>query len=231
MKFFKFKKPTTKWLLLAGATILVIIGTVIAISSCSRTSYFQLVLDNLSETRLYMKQGETDGYRVQFYAGMREDPYMVNGISEKKVAFGIVNLEPHGKIDAEEIEGVLKIGEEPLPVTLERNPHGTNFACDIEKLPPVEKNLVLTLTIGSSTQVFNLTNVMPAEAINWERALEIATDELLPQIKRADKFECYVKIVNCPVKSGCSYWYVRFVPEKGDNFFVVIDAAGKIVNQ
>ena len=220
----------TKWLLLLATVMIIIVGTVVGVSSCSRTSQFQLALDNLSEARLFMKHAELEGFNAQFFAGMREDPYIVNGISERKVPFGIINLEARETIEADEIEGSLKIGEELLSITLDRNPHGANFGTDIEFLPPVEKDLILTLTIGETTHVFNFTNVMPPDAISWERALEIAVDHLAPQIRRAGKFECYVKIITCPVKSGCSYWYVRFVPEKGENFFVVIDATGRIVN-
>jgi hypothetical protein len=231
MKFFKFKKPVTKWLLLLGAAVLIVVGVVIGVSSCSRASYFQIALDNLSETRLYMKQAENEKYRVQFYAGMREEPYAVNGISEKKVAFGVVNLESRGKlISEEEIQGTLFIGEEEIPVRLERNPHGTNFAYDIEKLIDADKPLALTLFIGETAQEFTLENAMPEDAINWERALEIATDEARTQIKDAGRFECFVKIVESPVKDAGSFWYIRFVPEKGNNFFVVIDPTGKVVN-
>jgi len=224
------KKSMTKWLLLAGAAVLVVVGAVIGVSSCSRSSYFQLALDNLSETRMYMKHGETNCCKVQFFAGMREEPYLVNGVSEKKVAFGIINFESRTKrIDAEEIQGTLKIGEEVLPVTLERNPHGANFAADIERLVDAAQELVLTLTLGEGTEVFNLANAMAETAISWECALEIAVDEMQPQIRKAGKFECYVKIVESPVKGGGSFWYVRFVPEKGDNFFVVIDATGRVI--
>ena len=224
------RKPTTKWLLLCFTAVLIIVGAVIGISSCSRQSYFQLSLDNLSETRLFMKRAETTNFRVQFFVGLREEPYAVNGVSEKKVAFGIVNLEPRGRvIDAEEIQGTLQIGEEQLPIVLERNPHGTNFACDIEKLVEADKDASLTITIDETTEEFQLTHSMPDDAITWERALEIATDHHIDSIRRAGKFECYVKIVESPVAGGGSYWYVRFVPEKGDNFFCVIDAQGNLV--
>jgi len=230
MMFSKFKKPTTKWMLLVSVVILIAFGAFIGISSCSRSSYFQLALDNLSETRMYMKHGEAECCSAQFFAGMREEPYLVNGVSEKKVAFGIINLEPGKKIDGNELTGTLAIGEEILPVTLERNPHGANFATDIERLVDATQELVLTLVIGGSTHVFNLANAMPETAINWERALEIAVDQMQPQIRKAGKFECYVKIVESPVKGGGSFWYVRFVPEKGDNFFVVIDNTGRVIN-
>jgi len=229
MKTNMFKKPTTKWLLLAGAAILIIVGLVIGVSSCSRSSYFQLALDNLSETRMFMKQDTDECCRVQFFAGMREEPYIVNGVSERKVAFGIINLDPGKKIEGDEITGTLQIGEETIPVTLERNPHGANFAMDIERLVEAEKEMILTLAINGETKVFSLANVMPQDAVNWERALEIAVDEMQPNIRKAGKFECYVKIVESPVKGGGSFWYVRFVPQKGDNFFVVIDSTGRVI--
>ena len=224
------KKSMLKWFLLVGVAILVIVGSVIGISSCSRSSYFQLALGNLSETRMYMKHGEADCCKVQFFAGMREEPYIVNGISEKKLAFGIINLDPGKRLVGDEITGTLQIDEETIPVTLERNPHGGNFAMDIERLVDVTQDLILTLPIGEEIKVFNLVNTMPEEAINWERALEIAVDTMQAQIRKAGKFECYVKIVESPVKGGGSFWYVRFVPEKGDNFFVVIDATGRVIN-
>jgi hypothetical protein len=177
-----------------------------------------------------MKHGEADCCKVQFFAGMREEPYIVNGISEKKLAFGIINLDPGKRLVGDEITGTLQIDEETIPVTLERNPHGGNFAMDIERLVDVTQNLILTLPIGEEIKVFNLVNTMPEEAINWERALEIAVDTMQAQIRKAGKFECYVKIVESPVKGGGSFWYVRFVPEKGDNFFVVIDATGRVIS-
>lgn len=231
MKFFKFKKKTTTWLLLTFAAVLVIIGTIIGVSSCSRAGFYQLALDNLSETRLYMKQAETTRYRVQFYTGMREDPYLVNGVSEKKVAFGIISVEIRGKVlGLDEISGTLAIGEEEIPVVLDRNPHGTNFACDIEKLVPADAELTLKFIIDEFQEEFTLTQMMPPDAIGWETALEIAVDSAQAQIKRAGKFECYVKIAESPVKDAGSFWYIRFVPEKGDNFFVVIDPTGKVIN-
>jgi len=223
------KKSMTKLFLLVGAAILVIVGAIIGISSCSRRSFLQLALENLSETRMYMKHGEADCCRVQFFAGMREEPYIVNGVSEKKVAFGIINLDPGKKIVGNEIIGTLAIGEETMPVTLEKNPHGANFAMDIERLVEAAQTLVLTLAVNGEAKTFNLVNAMPDTAITWERALEIAVDEMQPEIRKMGKFECYVKIVESPVKGGGSFWYVRFVPVQGDNFFVVIDATGRVI--
>ena len=224
-------------MLFGFAASLIIVFLIVGISSCSRSSYYQLALDNLSEARFYMKQDESDSLKVQFYSGMREDPYATNGISEKTTAFGIINVDPKNKIldGLIEIEGTLKIGDELLPVKLEKNPYARNFGCDIAKLVDASKTMSLTLIIDNSTTVpdtivFNLVNCMPENAISWEDAMKIATDHLANKIKKAGKFECYVKIISDLVKNTGSYWYIQFATQKGDTFFCVIDSSGKVIN-
>ena len=231
------KKPYKRILLIGFVAVLTTTFLVVGISSCSRASYYQLALDNLSEARFYMKQDESDSLKVQFYSGMREEPYSTNGISEKTTAFGIINVDPKTKIldGLIEIDGTLKIGDELLAVKLEKNPYAKNFGCDIAKLVDVDKPLSLTLTIDNGTSipdtiVFNLVNCMPEDAISWEDALKIATDHHTSEIKKAGKFECYVKIISDLVKNTGSYWYIQFATQKGSTFFCVIDSSGKVIS-
>ena len=214
------------------AVVLVVAFLVIGISSCSRASYYQLALDNLSEARFYMKQDESETLKVQFYSGMREEPYAINGVAEKTTAFGIINVDPKNKIldGLTTLEGTLKVGDELIPVTLEKNPYDKNFGCDVAKLVDASKSMSLTLTVGTNTIVFNLENCMPTEAISWESALKIAVDNLTPKIKKAGKFECYVKIISDLVKNTGSYWYIQFTTQKGETFFCVVDSGGKVIS-
>ena len=234
MKFpkIKFKKPGKKTLFAAAAVALVIAFVVIGVSSCNRASYYQLVLDNLSEARFYLKQDESEGLKVQFYSGMREEPYQTNGISEKTTAFGLVNIEPKDKsLDGLlTLDGTLKVGEELITVKLEKNPYGRNFACDIARLVDAKSAMSLTLTTGEETIVFNLKDCMPEGAITWEEALRTATDHHTGDIKKAGKFECYVKIISDPVKGSDAYWYIQFVTQKGKTFFCVVDSGGKVIS-
>jgi len=224
-------------LLVATAAVLIAIILFVGISSCSRASYYQLALDNLSEARFYMKQDEDSNLKVQFFTGMRENPYNQDGISEKTTAFGIINVEPKDKSLSGllSVEGVLKAGDESIPVTLDKNPYGNNFACDVERL--FDKGTDLSFTLNTQTNgvtnsiVFNLQPCMADGAISWEKALEIACGNLTSKIKKAGKFECYVKIISDLVANTGSYWYVQFITQKGDTFFCVVDADGNIVNK
>ena len=179
-----------------------------------------------------MKTDESATLKAQFYTGMRENPYVVNGISEKNTAFGIVNVIPVGKTLANFIvlDGILKIGDENFPVQLQKNPYDTNFACDIERLVDVTKTLSLTLTVGDDTVVFNLKNVMPDNAISWEDALQSAVKHNTANIKRAGRFEVYVKIISDLVKNTGSYWYIQFATPKGQTFFTVVASDGRVIS-
>jgi len=224
----KFGKRT--WMM-AVATVLVIAFVIVGVSSCSGRSLYQLALDNISEARFYMKQDQNQTARVQFFSGLREDPYVRNGVSERSTPFAVINVEPFAAAfdNLTEIEATLRINDENITIKLERNQFGKNFAYDIEKLVDVNATVTLTLPIANENIVFNLINVMPEDAISWERALEIAVDHLSSEIQAMGKFECYVKIISDLVQNTGSFWFVKFLPVNGDPIFVVMDHTGKIL--
>ena len=228
---FNFKKHGLKSLIGLTASVAVIVLVVVGITSCNRISLFQLALDNVSEARFYLKQDQTDNIRVQFSSGMREEVYVRDGISGRTVPFGHVNVEPIGNVfgDAIQLNAVLRINDENLQITLERNQFGRNFGHDIGRLVDVSTTVSLALTVGTQTIVFNLTNTMTDSCISWERALEIAVEHLSGKIRNTGRFEVYVRIIADLVRGSGSYWFIQFVPQKGEPFFAVISSGGKIV--
>lgn len=228
---FNFKKHGLRSFIGLAASVAVIVLVVVGVTSCNRISLFQLALDNISESRFYLKQDQTDNIRVQFSSGMREEVYVRDGISGRTTAFGLVSVEPLTNVfgDAIELQATLRINGENLAITLERNQFGRNFGHDIERLVCVSAQVSLALTVGTQTIVFNLTNTMTDNCINWERALEIAVDHLAGKIRNAGRFEVYVRIIADLVRGSGSYWFIQFVPEKSAPFFAVISSSGEII--
>jgi len=214
-------------------SLAVIILLVIGISACNRANLFQLSLDNISESHFFMKFDESESIRVEFSSGMREENYIRDGISGNTVAFGVINVVPrnrdifHGIM---ELTGTLTIGNEQVPVTLDRNQHGGNFGHDIERLVDAGSDISFTLNLNNQTIVFNLKNAMPPESISWERALEIAVDNLQGKIKSAGNFEIYVRIISDLVADTGSYWFILFFPQNSPSFFVVLDHTGNLIS-
>ena len=130
-----------------------------------------------------------------------------------------------------ELKGTLQIGDEQLEVTLDKNPFDRNFAGDIARL--VDENLAITFTLrlDTDTIVFNMQNAMPADAITWERALEIATETLAEKLKPiGGRFEVHVRIIHNIVQGSGGHWFVQFHTVTGERFFCVIDPSGKVIS-
>ena len=216
-----------------GTAVTVAVVAVVLMFSLSfgGNSLQQKAIANISEARFFMLQGENDNLRVQFFSGVRETTYEIDGIATGTTPFALLNVEPRNisHIDDQELTGRLQIGDnEPTDVTLERNQYGRNFAVDLGKHVDGTAAVVFTLTLPNDTVVFTLTPSMPEDAINWEKALEIATDHLAPILNNAQSFETYVKIITDLQNLG-AFWFVQFATNDGDTHFVVINPAGDIV--
>ena len=193
---------------------------------------YQLALNNIAEARFFMRKGETTQMNVQFSSGMREEPYNQNGLAERNVPFALINIEPRGDGLAAytELTGVIRIGGQDTNVTIERNEFNRhNFATDLGTL--VDKNLDVVLIINLSTGdvTIPLRPAMDEEAITWERALEIAVEELDEHWGEFGRqFEVYIKIVT-DRNHQAAFWYVQFLNRSEGTLFVLMGQDGQVI--
>jgi len=228
------KQLKTRRRVFAIAGIAAVIGVfvlVVVLASGTRTLH-QVALDNLAEARFFMMQADSDNERVQFFSGLREQDYRMDGRATRAIPFALINLEPKNAthIDEQQLQGTIQVDENaPVTVTLERNQFGRNFAVDIGRNVPADATVTFTLKLDNDyTVVFDLKNVMTEDAIGWEDALKIAVDHLQEHIKDARSFETYVKIIT-DQSNIAAFWFVQFVTDAGDLFFVVIGADGSVI--
>lgn len=233
MKFKKFLNK--KFLVATGIIVLAAIVTIIGVINFKRSDTYQMALENIAEARFYLKTTGADNTigNVQLYSGIRETEFNADGIATATVPFTVLSVEPTNEKIVYNgcITTLIKVDDQaPLTVVLEKNPYGNNYASDLECALDVSANVDVTFqangeTIGNVT----LQNVMPEEAIAWETALEIACqtlgDILTPDIRMesSTKILCDNSTVNTP------YWFVSFVTEKGDRYFVVVSHDGKVI--
>jgi hypothetical protein len=209
--------------------------SVFGLTHFKKPNNYQVALGNVAEARYYMKSATVDDTaRVQLYSGTREDPYKQDGIANTNKAFTVVSVEPINEQIAKmvEIPAEVTVDNVVTPITLTKNPYGSNFAADLGKLVANTSTVSVSLKIDDATPVvFELTNVMPETAITWEKALEIATAEMNAQIDTTKGLETYVKVLCDKQTVNTPYWYVTFATEDGKTLFVIIDPTGKIVGK
>ncbi|MCL2570110.1 MAG: hypothetical protein FWE16_02795 [Firmicutes bacterium] len=229
----KIKTPRRlkkRWFVFGALGIAAIVFIIVASVSARTVGLYQLALDNISEARFFMKHAESDTLRVQFFSGIREQNYQMDGVASGTVPFGLLNIDPRdgALIDTQELTGILKVGTEEINVTLERNKFGRNFATDIGKIVEDGTPIIFTLQKETDTVVFDLKPSMAEGSINWEQALKIAVEHLADEIRAASTFEVYVKIITDRDVTS-AFWFVQFVTNDLTTHFAVINTDGSII--
>lgn len=211
-----------------------LIASMLIFVGCSFDLYKEAVA-RVSEAGMCLWETETSKFRISFTSGMREDPYLMNGIPETLRAFGLVVLEPKDESlsAVDEINATLTIGKENFNIVLERNPYEYNFGADIEKL--FNNPSSVAVAVNAFNDVYNLTlaNVAGVSGINWEKALRIGMDVLnAKSIIKNSKIRCevYVKIVCDASKiTDKHFWRVQIVTSKGDTNYCLINLLGEVI--
>lgn len=227
-----FNKKT--WLGIGIVTIALIV-TIIGVVNFKRGDTYQMALENIAEARFYLKTANAENPigNVQLYSGIRETDYQADGIATATVAFTVLSVEPtNDKIVYNGcITTLIKINEqEPITLVLEKNPYGNNYAGDLESAVDVNANVTITFQAnGETIGTVTLSSVMPDEAISWETALEIACQTLGDVINTNTRMESSTKILCDNSTVNTPYWFVSFVTEDGNRYFVVISHDGKVI--
>lgn len=237
LKRIRFRRPKItrkKAFVIVGAVAVLAAFTVIAVTTFTRSGVglYQLALNNLAEARFYMKHAQSTELNVQFFSGMREDPYQVDGRASGTVPFALLNVEPRGAnhLQDTELNGLLRIGSEEIEVELERNQFGRNFATDLRRLVEHGQTIEFILILENDYRVtFNLDTSMPEDSINWEEALRIAVGQMEGVIRAANSFEVYVKIITDQANLGSAFWYIQIVTDANEMHFVVIAPNGNVI--
>lgn len=226
---------TKKFWIASSIVVLALVITIIGLVNFKRGNTYQMALENIAEARFYLKTAGTDNPigNVQLYSGIRETDFQADGIATATVAFTVLSVEPtNDKIVYNGcITTLIKINDqEPVKLVLEKNPYGNNYAGDLENALDQNANVSVTFqangeTIGSVT----LTDVMPETAIKWETALEIACQALNGVLSTDIRMESSTKILCDNSTVNTPYWFVSFVTENGNRYFVVVSHDGKVI--
>ena len=223
-----------KFLIAMGLAVVLVIGGVFALTAAQKSNAFAKALNNVAEVRHFLKHGDSGNICIQFFSGMREEPYAQDGKAGKQVPFAIINVEAtdNSLRDFHQIEGTIKIGEEQLPILLAKNPYDRNFATDLSRLVEADKAIEVTLFITSTNHpTVILENVMDENAITWKEALAIALDHCGHKIRKSKQFEIYIKIIHDLAKDAGAFWYIQFICSNQCTHFCVIAPDGSVIGQ
>ena len=218
--------------ILLGA--LLILMTVV-FSACGADK-IDLVKANIAEVRYNVFSGENEEYTATFMSGERENPYIVNGVKEDIVEFGMLTIKYKSSDMPIVAQYTLKIDEQEFKGNLEYNKYDGTLMVDIGKI--VSDNAVIELTVTTDNGDSKCTISPKTEnlEITWASALEIAVEEFGDEIndfitKGNFNGEVYIKIITDLNSSFDDYyWYVSIVGSNGNSMGVIIDPhSGEVI--
>lgn len=232
----KLKKIFNKKFWIAASIIAVAaVVAIIGVLRFKRSDTYQMALENIAEARFYLKTTSADNAigNVQLYSGIRETEFNADGIATATVPFTVLSVEPNNdKIVYNGcITTLIKVNDqEPITLILEKNPYGNNYAADLENALDASATVSVTFQAnGETIGTVSLENVMPTEAITWETALEIACQALNGVLSTDTRMESSTKILCDSTTVNTPYWFVSFVTEDGNRYFVVVSHDGKVI--
>lgn len=214
--------------------ILTLIFVGLSFYGCDSDLY-KIVNEAVSEVRYNLYEADNEEISVKFTSGFREDPYVINGVSNSKKEFGVITV--RFLKDITNYTGlpsfVLTVNDMDFDGEFELNPFDQTYVQDIETFVLDDSTLSIKVLWNSFNFEHQLENKSNSFNINHKDALKIMIKEFKPNFKKmiknhAFQGEVYIKIVNDPsFLLDKTYWYVCAVGRSGENFSIIIDPVSK----
>jgi len=154
----KFKLPGRKFwfgkkfLISIAVIAAVAVGGAFMFTSIQQNTLYNIAASNIAEARFFMKVAKAGPYDIQLYTGVREEPFVQNGIAGRSVPFVIVNLDGNDSLkDFSQIEASLKCCNETYSIVLLQNPYNPlNFSNDIVSVlrHPIKPDTEVEITLS-----------------------------------------------------------------------------------
>ena len=198
---------------------------------CGKTTYDR-VEDNMSELTTVYYYGEGENYYASLSSGQREENYLLNGKSEKKVDFSLLSVKTSQNLSAKLIKVKVKIGEEETERELEINGLNGCYMVDLEKCVTGDE----TIEVTYNGETVALTNLSKDFAVDDKKALEIGVKELEEKIlacKSGNKLnaECYLRVLDKKANNFSDvFWCFTVINVNNESYSVIISTVdGKVL--
>ncbi len=180
--------------------------------------------ENLSEHTCVYYYAEGEGYYATLSSGEREDEYLLNGKSEKKVDFALLAIKPSVGTSEKIIKANVAINGESKLYELELNDLNFTYMVDLEQRLSGDESI----SVEYAGQTLEMQNLSKDFAIDDVKAIEIACNELsdkIDGIRRGNNLnaECYLRVLDKKANNFDNmFWCFTVVTTDKQTFSVII---------
>ena len=203
---------------------LFVLAVVFTCTACAKGN-IEKYSGSIAELRERLYAADGDGFKVRAIAGVRENPYEIDGVVGEKREFTVITVTPEVYRPDISYRYRVTLGEQSFEGDMLPHPFAQSVSADIPAA--AREDFTFTL-IGDGERSFEMVDPVAGGVISSEKAFTIALSKLKPELKRFRekgklKAEIYVRLVENPIDgSGGYYWYVSFVGSGRDTVAVLL---------
>ena len=203
---------------------LFVLAVTFSLTACGKGN-IEKYSKSIAELRERLYAADDVDYKVRAIAGVRENPYEIDGVVAEKREFTVITVTPAVYRPDISYRYRVTIGDQTFEGDMLPHPFAQSVSADIPAA--AREDFTFTL-IGSGERSFDMVDSVAGSVISSEKAFTIALNKLKPELKRFREkgklnAEIYVRLVENPIDgSGGYYWYVSFVGSGRDTVAVLL---------
>ncbi len=199
----------------------------VCVCACACKSPIEKWESSLSEVRDEVMTASGEGLSAVLMSGVREDPFVIDGVSGKKVDFTVITVTPISAEEDATFSYTLFADGKKYSGELNKHPFKGTWSAEIA-VRTVD-SATLTIAGESSAQTLELKSVKSDDMIGVADVLEITEVRLKKQIKELGgssklRAEIYVRLLSNPISADEGYyWYVGVAVDDSTVYALLID--------
>lgn len=176
---------------------------------------FRECIEAITEIENFKYQYKSEDFYATFTGGLREEPYILDGIVNKNVEFGLIKIKFLEYQEIENISAILTINYNDYYLDLEQNPFDFSYMADLGISSQKDDTIFIKLFYNEVEIEFQLVDIISNLKITNYEALKIFVDKYEYFI---EKFKVYEKLNIefhiCLLENSNitreKFWYVAF---------------------
>lgn len=211
-----------------------LVGMIFVLSGCN-ANVEGVLCNNVSEYCEDYFVGETQDYNVELFDGEREEPYYLDGVSERRQRYCLLVVTPKDGVECQEdVEFCVERNADTIEGGLNVSPFEDTMSAEVDIDIASEDNIFVYIKLESSTQVCKMQCMSSEFQLTWQEVLTTTYQNLSSEINALldthGNVECYLQVINKEGARGLYYWCITLIFDNGDKYTCIVDTvSGKIL--
>ena len=207
--------------------IVLVVCMVFVLGGCNQ-SMIKVLNSNISEYCEDYYIGETQDYYIELFDGEREEPYYLDGVSEKKQRYCLIVVTPKNEAELkEDMEYCVELNDKTVEGGLNLSPFDNTMSSEMELELGKEDNIFVYIKLDTSTQVSKMNCVSKDFALQWQDVVNTTYEKLSEDVDTLlsthKSMECYVQVINKSMEIGKYYWCITMIFDNADKYSCIVD--------